>query len=60
MVLNAIDPNPPGFDFPGAQGPVLLHELAHIVGLGHVKDQGELMEPYGGGVADYGPGTWRA
>jgi len=56
VVLNAIDPNPPGFTLPGDQGPVLLHELAHIVGLGHVKVQGELMEPYGGGVTDYGPG----
>jgi hypothetical protein len=56
VVLNAVDPNPPGFTLPGDQGPVLLHELAHILGLGHVKDQGELMEPYGGGVTDYGPG----
>lgn len=56
VVLNAIDPNPPGFTFPGDQGPVLLHELAHILGLGHVDEQGELMEPYGGGVASYGPG----
>jgi hypothetical protein len=56
IVLNAIDPNPPGFSAPGDQGPVLLHELAHILGLGHVKQQGELMEPYGGGVTDFGPG----
>ena len=56
IVLNAVDPNPPGFTLPGDQGPVLLHELAHVLGLGHVKQRGELMEPYGGGVTDYGPG----
>jgi hypothetical protein len=56
VVLNAADPNPPGYTLPGDQGPVLLHELAHILGLGHVKRQGELMEPYGGGMTDYGPG----
>jgi hypothetical protein len=56
VALNAADPNPPGYALPGDQGPVLLHELAHILGLGHVKQQGELMEPYGGGMTDYGPG----
>ena len=33
-----------------------MHELAHVLGLGHIKVQGELMEPSGGGVTDLGPG----
>jgi len=56
VAINVADPNPPGFDAPGAQGPVVLHELAHVIGLGHIKAQGELMEPSGGGVTDFGPG----
>lgn len=56
VAINAADPNPPGFASPGAQGPVVLHELAHVLGLGHIKAQGELMEPSGGGVVDFGPG----
>jgi len=56
VAINAGDPNPPGFASPGAQGPVVLHELAHVLGLGHIKAQGELMEPSGGGVTDLGPG----
>ncbi len=56
VAINTADPNPPGFGSPGAQGPVLLHELAHVLGLGHIKVQGELMEPSGGGMTDFGPG----
>ncbi len=56
VALNVADPNPPGFGSPGAQGPVLLHELAHVLGLGHIKVQGELMEPSGGGMTGFGPG----
>lgn len=56
VAINAADPNPPGFASPGAQGPVVLHELAHVLGLGHFKARGELMEPSGGGVVDFGPG----
>ncbi len=56
VAINAADPNPPGFAEPGDQGPVVLHELAHVIGLGHYKAQGELMEPSGGGVTDFGPG----
>lgn len=56
IAINADDPNPPGFDHPGAQGPVLLHEFGHLMGLGHVKTTGELMDPSGGGVVDLGPG----
>jgi len=56
VAINAADPNPPGFSSPGSQGPVLLHELAHVLGLGHVRERGELMEPSGGGVTGFGPG----
>jgi hypothetical protein len=56
VAINADDPNPPGFDLPGAQGPVILHELGHLMGLGHVRTSGELMNPSGGGVTDLGPG----
>jgi len=50
------DPNPPGFAEPGDQGPVVLHELGHVMGLGHAKQDGELMQPSGGGVTGFGPG----
>jgi hypothetical protein len=56
IALNADDPNLPGFDLPGQQGPVLLHELGHLMGLGHVETVGEIMHPSGGGVVDLGPG----
>ncbi len=56
IALNAEDPNPPGFDFPTAQGPVILHELGHLMGLGHVGKVGEIMHPAGGGAVDLGPG----
>jgi hypothetical protein len=56
VAINADDPNPPGFSFPGEQGPVILHELGHLMGLGHVRVWGELMHPAGGGVVDFGPG----
>ncbi len=56
LALNADDPNLPGFDHPGQQGPVILHELGHLMGLGHVRTVGELMHPSGGGTVDLGPG----
>jgi hypothetical protein len=56
VALNADDPNPPGFELAGEQGPVILHELGHLMGLGHVETVGELMHPSGGGVVDFGPG----
>jgi hypothetical protein len=56
VAINADDPNTPGFSFPGQQGPVILHELGHLMGLGHVRTTGELMHPAGGGVVDFGPG----
>jgi hypothetical protein len=56
VAMNLHDPNPPGFAHPGDQGPVLLHELGHIMGLAHVNAVGEIMEPSGGSVTDFGPG----
>lgn len=56
VAMNRDDPNPPGFDDPAEQGPVLLHELGHVMGLGHVPAIGELMQAAGGGVTDLGPG----
>jgi hypothetical protein len=56
VAINADDPNPPGFDTTDSQGPVVLHELGHVMGLDHVTTSGELMEGSGGGVADFGPG----
>ena len=56
IAINADDPNPPGFDLPGEQGPVILHELGHLMGLGHVRTVGELMNPSGGGVTDLAAG----
>lgn len=39
-----------------APGPVLLHELGHLVGLTHVADRGQLMAPVATGRTTYGPG----
>ena len=56
VAMNADDPNGPGFDDVWEQGPVLLHELGHIMGLGHVEVVGEIMEGSGGGMIDLGHG----
>jgi hypothetical protein len=56
IAVNQLDPNPPGWDEPGDQGPTVLHELGHIMGLDHVASKAELMEPSGGLVTDLGPG----
>ena len=56
VAMNQEDPNPPGFEDPWEQGPVLLHELGHVMGLGHVETIGELMHPAGGGATDLGAG----
>lgn len=56
IAMSLADPNPPGFAVPGMQGPVLLHEFGHILGLGHVEQRGEIMEPAGGGMTGFGPG----
>ena len=56
IAVNQLDPNPPGWAEPGDQGPTVLHELGHIMGLNHVQSKAELMEPSGGLVTDLGPG----
>jgi hypothetical protein len=55
VAINADDPNGPGFDY-GEQGPIVQHELTHVLGLGHVREWGELMQNSGGGLTDFGPG----
>jgi len=56
VVVNASDPNPTGWAYTGSQGPTVLHELGHIMGLDHVASKAELMEPAGGFMTDFGPG----
>lgn len=56
IAINADDPNPPGFAAPDHQGPVVLHEWGHVMGLDHVQERGQLMQEAGGGVTDLGPG----
>ncbi len=56
VVVNAADPNPTGWAYTGSQGPTVLHELGHIMGLDHVTSKAELMEPAGGYMTDFGPG----
>lgn len=51
----------PGFGTARSWGTILLHEVGHLVGLGHVDDEGEIMHPGGerSGVAAtvrWGPG----
>jgi hypothetical protein len=56
IVMSSADPNPPGFATFSSEGPVLLHELGHVLGLSHAESYGNLMEPSGGGVGTFGPG----
>jgi hypothetical protein len=56
VVINAADDNEPGWDSPNDEGPTILHELGHIMGLDHVASNYELMEPSGGYMTDFGPG----
>ena len=43
IVVDADATSVPGFGFRYARGLVLLHELGHIMGLGHVRDRDQLM-----------------
>jgi hypothetical protein len=44
---------------PAAVEAVVLHELAHVVGLGHVDDPRQLMAPVNTGQLDFGQGDLR-
>ena len=56
VVLNADRLLPVGFGPGPSEGEVLMHELGHAVGLGHVSSRTEAMYPSVRGVAAYGPG----
>jgi hypothetical protein len=56
VVVDADDITDGGHADPGALGPTLLHEFGHLAGLDHVHRKGEIMQPDGGGVTEYGPG----
>ena len=53
--LNADLPLPAGWGS-GAWGPVVLHELAHVLGLDHVDDPEQLMYPVGSHQYDFASG----
>lgn len=60
IVVDAEAGLPSGFDDRFSDGLVLMHELGHLVGLGHVSDPNELMFTSqrlpGNPISDWGPG----
>ena len=56
VAVNADYPGPGGFDSPSAVGLTVQHELGHVIGMGHTKIYGELMQTSGGGALDWGEG----
>ena len=56
IVVDASQLSHQGADDPNGLEPTMLHEIGHLVGLGHVRASGEIMQPDGGGVVGLGPG----
>jgi hypothetical protein len=56
IAINADLPQSRGFWWSGARGITLMHELGHVVGLGHVKVRSEIMHPSAGLATEWGPG----
>lgn len=56
VVLNANRQLAVGFGPGPSEGEVLMHELGHVVGLGHVSSQQDAMYPSVRGIAAYGAG----
>jgi hypothetical protein len=40
-------------------GPVMLHEMGHVIGLGHFEDETQIMNPYATSVTAYADGDLR-
>jgi hypothetical protein len=56
VALNADYRGPGGFDSTSAVGLTIQHELGHVMGMGHTKVYGELMQGSGGGALNWGQG----
>jgi hypothetical protein len=56
VVLNTDRQLAVGFGPGPSEGEVLMHELGHVVGLGHVASESEAMYPSVRGIAQYGSG----
>jgi hypothetical protein len=56
VAINADFPAPDGFDSPSSAGLTIQHELGHVVGMGHTRIYGEIMQSEGGGALDWGEG----
>lgn len=56
IVVDAGQLSDQGAGDPDGLEPTMLHEIGHLVGLGHIRAPGEIMQPDGGGVVGLGPG----